>query len=47
MIKESTKNLFDYGTDERLTKRKKISKSYDEQYFDLHREDDLVTNDML
>lgn len=47
-LKKVPKNLFDYGTDERLKKKKKeISKSYDEQYFDLHREDDLVTNDML
>lgn len=30
-----------------IIKKKEVSKNYDEQYFDMHREDDLITNDML
>lgn len=46
-LRSVPKNLFDYGTEERIIKKKKIEKNYDEQYFDMHRDDDLITNDML
>jgi len=46
-LKVVKKELFNYGTKERLIKKKKISKDYDEQYFDMHREDQLVLNDMV
>ena len=46
-LRSVPKNLFDYGTDERIIKKKKIEKNYDEQYFDMNKEDDLITNDML
>lgn len=46
-LRSVPKNLFDYGTEERIIKKKKIEKNYDEQYFDMSKEDDLITNDML
>lgn len=46
-LKTVNKNIFEADIKNRLTKKKNIEKDYDEQYFDMHREDDLITNDML
>jgi len=41
------RNIFEADMEARVTKKKKIGKDYDEQYFDMHREDDLLTNDQI
>jgi len=46
-LKTVNKSIFEADIKNRLIKKKNISKNYDEQYFDMHREDDLITNDML
>lgn len=46
-LRTVNKNIFEADIKNRLTKKKEVSKNYDEQYFDMHIEDDLVTNDML
>jgi len=46
-LKTVNKNIFEADIKNRLIKKKNISKNYDEQYFDMHREDQLVLNSEL
>lgn len=46
-LRTVNRNIFEADMEARVTKKKKIGKDYDEQYFDMHREDDLLTNDQI
>lgn len=46
-LRTVNRNIFDADIKARVIKKKKTGKDYDEQYFDMNREDDLITNDML
>jgi len=46
-LRTVNRNIFEADMEARVTKKKKTGKDYDEQYFDMHREDDLLTNDQI